>query len=110
MRRSAQAYQTGRTAMIILRMPTFVALLMVLPTHAAHPCCPPSLDDGQRQNPRVSKPHKAGNDAMAMAREHKAAGLTTSAPTCVSPVRANGSGWENKSAFWLSCINIQGVK
>ena len=31
MRRSAQAYQTGRTAMIILRMQTFVALLMVLP-------------------------------------------------------------------------------
>ena len=81
MRRSAQAYKSGRTVMIIHRMTTFVALLMVLPTHAARL----ALVMGNDNYPRVSKPQKAGNDATAMARELKVVGHTTSAPTCVSP-------------------------
>ena len=78
----------------------------MLLTHAARL----ALTMGNDNYPRVSKPPKAGNDAKAMAREHKAAGLTSSAPTCVSPVRVKASGRENKSAFWLSCLNIQGDK
>jgi len=63
----------------------------MLPTHAA--CL--GLVMGKDNYPQVSKPQKAGNDATAMTRELKAFGRTTSAPTCVSPVRVNASGREN---------------